>query len=64
MKGLLSGRESMLEAADDTFFLVNNSGELTKFHESNNHSEPDARVDWLVAIFKEFEDMKTEEYGK
>jgi hypothetical protein len=31
VEGLISGRESMVEVADVTFFLADNSGEPTKF---------------------------------
>jgi hypothetical protein len=34
MKGLLSGRESMLEGADVVLFLSDYSGEPTRFHEA------------------------------
>jgi chromosome condensin MukBEF MukE localization factor len=38
---LISGRETILECANVTIFLVDNSGELTKFHEAYNHPESD-----------------------
>jgi hypothetical protein len=58
IEGLLSRRESMVEGTDVVFFLANNPGEPIKFHETYNHPEPDARVMWRVAIFKDFEDKK------
>jgi hypothetical protein len=58
MEGLISGREEMLEGADIAFFLTDNSGEPTKFHEAYNHPKPDARVKWRVAICEAIEDMK------
>jgi hypothetical protein len=58
MKGLISGRESILEGEDDAFFLADNSGEPTKFHQANNHHEADERVKCQMVICKEFEDMK------
>jgi hypothetical protein len=58
MKGLISGRESMLEGDNVVFFLADNFGEPTKFNEAYNHSNPNTRVKWRKAICKEFEDMK------
>jgi hypothetical protein len=48
----------MVEGAKDAFFLADNSGKSTKFHEAYKLPEPDARVKWSVVICKEFEDMK------
>jgi hypothetical protein len=58
MEDLLLGRRSILEGTNFPFFLADNSGEPTKFYESFNHPEPDARVKWRKVICKEFEDMK------
>jgi hypothetical protein len=57
MKGMISGRESMLEGANVAFFLADYCGEPTKFHEAYNHSEVDSRVKWRKVICKEFDDM-------
>jgi hypothetical protein len=48
----------MLEGTDVSFFLADNSGEPTKFHEAYNHPEPDLRVKLRKVICKDFEDMK------
>jgi hypothetical protein len=58
MEGLISIRESMVECANVAFFLADNSGESTKFHEDYNHPESVVRVRWYLGIYKEFEDMK------
>jgi hypothetical protein len=54
IKGLLSGRELMVEGTDVAFFFADISGEPKKFHEA----ESDVRVKWRVAIYKGFEDVK------
>jgi hypothetical protein len=64
MKGLLSGRETILEGADVAFFLEYNKVLAKKFHEAYNHPKLDARVKWHEAIGKELEDMKKKEYGE
>jgi hypothetical protein len=50
MQVLLLERESMVEDENVTFFLVDNSGEPTKFYEAYNHPETAARVKWWNAI--------------
>jgi hypothetical protein len=61
MEGLLSGRNTILEGKDVAFFLADNSGEPTKFHEVYNHPEPNTILNWQVAICKGFGDMKNKE---
>jgi hypothetical protein len=52
VKGLISRRRSMMEGANLAFFLADNSGDSTKFHEAYKYPEPNARVKWRVAICK------------
>jgi hypothetical protein len=61
MEALDSGREAMLESTDNAFFLANNPGELTRFHNVYNHSDKDTRENLCEAINKKFEDMKKKE---
>jgi hypothetical protein len=58
MESLLSGREIMMKGADALFFLVDNSGKPTKFHEAYNHPKPEVKVNRRNAVCKEFQDMK------
>jgi hypothetical protein len=46
---LISGRESMVKGAIVTF-SEDNSEEPTKFYETYNYPELDAKVKWRVAI--------------
>jgi hypothetical protein len=50
MEGLRSGRESILEDGDPAFFLTDNSGEPTNFHEDYNHPKSDSRLQRHMTI--------------
>jgi hypothetical protein len=42
----------VMEGANVVYFLANNSGEPTKFHEVYNHPEPDSKVKCRKEICK------------
>jgi hypothetical protein len=64
MKGLLSGRESMLAGVDVVFFLAYDSGKPTKFNEKYNHPEPGERLKWRMSFAKSLRTRITKEYGE